>query len=104
MLDRLRLFGAIALAVAPTNPNSLGLPGLVEKSSSGVVEQHAGLRRHVARAEEQIHRNRAATRLPAESSTEKCVVCMPTGSDSMPGNMLEGMALSTRMLLRCPAA
>ena len=33
MLDRLRLFGAIALAVAPTKPNSLGLPGLVEKSS-----------------------------------------------------------------------
>ena len=33
MLDRLRLFGAMALAAAPTRPNSFGLPGLVEKSS-----------------------------------------------------------------------
>ena len=104
MLDRLRLFGAMAFAVAPTSPNTFGLPGLMEKSSMVLLSSTP-----VFGAMYPVPKNRlteivAATRLPSASSTEKCVVCIPAGSDSMPGNRLDGMALSVRMLLRCPAA
>ncbi len=37
MLDRLRLLGAIELAVFPMSPKTLGLPGLVEKSSISLL-------------------------------------------------------------------
>ena len=33
MLERLRLFGAMALAASPTSPKVFGVPGLMEKSS-----------------------------------------------------------------------
>ncbi len=45
-----------------------------------------------------------ATRLPPASRIEKCVVCGPTGVVSMPGSRSLGIALSRRMLERCPAA
>ncbi len=37
MLDKLRLLGAMELAVFPMSPKTLGLPGLVEKSSISLL-------------------------------------------------------------------
>ena len=83
-------------------PELVGLAGLGGKIIHGVIEQYAGLR-HVAGAEKQITGRIVGppTELPSASNTEKCVVCMPAGSDSMPGNMFDGMALSDAAALPC---
>src|SRR6202034_637145 len=80
MDDSIRLPGAIAFASPITSPSLFGVPGWAVKSSISLLSRNPAPGTLDADPSQKWIVVVIATELPWPSTTEKCVVCFPSGA------------------------